>query len=722
MRAFFIGVIAALFASASFAAQDRPPVAPERPVTDNYFGRKVIDPYRWMENRTSPDFVRYILAQGAYARRVLDAIPGLGRLEARVARHTGAGVQVQGVEEAGGLLFFEKRAPHEDTFKLYLRDGQGGPVRLLVDPDRYASNGQHASINYFAPSQDGRKLAYGVSLGGSERGVIRIMDVATGKQWPETIDRADEAGISWLPDGSGFFYKRMAETKARDPETARYLNGRAMLHRLGTDPARDVALIGTGVAGSPPVEPPDIPYIEVQAGTRYAFAQISHGSEPAVELLVAPLAEAMHAHAHWRKIADSPDGVIAYALHGNALYLLTHRDAPRYRVVALDLAAADWKRARTIVPESDRIIEDIEPAADGLYIADLDGGIGRLRRLPYATGKIEEVSLPVQGAVPYPSTDPLEPGAFVGLESWLMPRQWFAIDGNRVSALSLAPPWKEDLAAFASEEVKIRARDGVAVPLSILHRKNFVRDGKAPLWLMGYGAYGIAMVPRFAGNRIALLEDGGVYAVCHVRGGGEFGEAWHLAGMKATKPNTWHDLIDCASYLQAHGYGSPQTTAIEGGSAGGITVGMALVERPDLFRVVFSEYGDSNALRAEFETDGDANALEYGSVKTQAGFRALLAMDALSHVKDGAAYPAVMLTTGLNDPHVAPWQPGKMAARLQEATASGRPVLLRVDADSGHGAGPTKEQGDRLTADQLAFLYSQIGRPAYQAKPNSGRP
>jgi prolyl oligopeptidase len=258
------------------------------------------------------------------------------------------------------------------------------------------------------------------------------------------------------------------------------------------------------------------------------------------------------------------------------------------------------------------------------------------------------------------------------------------------------------------------------VPLSIVHRKDLVRDGKAPLWLMAYGAYSIAMQPRYLAGQLALIEDGGVYAVCHVRGGGEFGEEWHRAGMKATKPNTWRDLIDCAEYLQAHRYGSRATTAIEGGSAGGITVGMAMVERPDLFRVVFSEVGDSNALRAEFETDGEANALEYGSVKTEAGFRALLAADALSHVKDGVAYPAALFTTGLNDPHVAPWQPGKMVARLQKATSGGRPVLLLVDTDAGHGAGPTKLQKDRQTADQMAFLYWQIGKPDYQP-PNYAR-
>lgn len=721
MRTMCLATFVTILVTASYAAVHRPPVAPERPVTDDYFGTKIVDPYRWMENRTAPEFVRYMKAQGAYARQVLDGIPGRERLAARIAAHTGAGVLVAGVQKSGSRIFFLKRTPNEQTLKLYVRDNPHGPDRLLVDPDRYAGGAMHASITYAIPSQDGGRLAFGIALGGSERSVVHVIDVATGKAWPETIGRADQAGVSWLPDGSGFFYKREVQTHPGDPETARYLNARALFHRLGTDPGADIALIGTGVAGSPAIAPPDIPYILVQPGTALAFAQISHGSEPAMELLVAPLAEAMHPGARWKKIADTPDGVTNFALHGNTLYLLTHRNAPRYRVVALDLSAPGRPPARTVVPESGRVIEDIEPAADGLYVADLDGGIGRLRRLVYATGRVEDIPLPVAGSIPYPSTDPLAAGAMVDLESWLLPKQWFAIDGNRVLPMNLAPKWKEDLSAFVAEEVKVRARDGVMVPLSILHRKGFVRDGRAPLLLIGYGAYGIAMEPRFSGNRIAFLEDGGVDAVCHARGGGEFGESWHVAGMKATKPNTWHDLIDCAKYLQARGYASPQTTAIDGGSAGGITVGMAMVERPDLFRVVFSDYGDSNALRAEFETDGDANALEYGSVKTETGFRALLAMDAFSHVKDGVAYPAVLFTTGLNDPHVAPWQPGKMAARLQKATSSGRPVLLRVDPDAGHGAGPTKRQSDRLFADQLAFLYWQTGKHGYQPASHRNR-
>ncbi|HLY06599.1 MAG TPA: prolyl oligopeptidase family serine peptidase, partial [Rhizomicrobium sp.] len=656
----------------------------------------------------------YMLGQGKYARSAIDRIPGRGRLESRVAKLSGAGAIVRGVQTEGGLIFFQKREPSESTYKLFVRDAATGGQRMLVDPDRWSGENTHYAIDWFLPSQHGEKIICALSAGGSEHSVIHVLDVASGRALPETIDRAEFGGVSWLPDASGFFYNRMAKTGPNDPDTAHYLNSRALLHRLGANPDGDVALIGTNIAGSPKVVPSDQPAIFVQPGTDRALAMISHGSEPAIELLVAPLAEAVRPGAHWRKFADSPDGVINVALHGNSIYLLTHKDAPRYRIVALDPGTLDWAHARTVVPESGRVIIDAEPASDGLYIRDLDGGIGRLRMLDWQSGKVHDIVLPVDGTVNGPNTDPLQPGAYFSLQSWLLPEAWYAVQDGRVAPLNLVPKWQADTSAFVSEETRIKARDGTMVPLSIVHRKDLVRDGKAPLWLTGYGSYSIAMQPRYLSGMLALLQDGGVYAACHVRGGGEFGEAWHKAGMQATKPNTWRDLIDCAKYLQGNGYASPATTGIEGGSAGGITVGMALVEEPNLFRAVMSDVGDSNALRAEFETDGDANALEYGSVKTEPGFRALLAMDALSHVKDGLAYPAVLFTTGLNDPHVAPWQPGKMAARLQKATSSRRPILLLVDTDAGHGAGPTKQQLDRQVADHLAFLYWQTGKPGYQ--------
>ena len=690
-----------------------PPVAPVRPFSDQYFGTTVVDPYRWMEDRSSSEFVAYMMAQGAYARAVIDRIPGREKLQERVAAHTGGGVLVTNVKTAGGRIFFLRRAPSENTYKLFVRD-KSATDRLLIDPDRDARPGQHFAIDYYTPAPKGNKVAYGISAGGSEHSVIHIMDTASGKQSTETIDRADYGGLSWISDESGFFYNRMAALKPGNSDTARYLNSRVYLHRVGEDPTKDLALIGTGVPGSPAVVPSDIPFIVAQPGTHMAVALIAHGAEPALEVLIAPLSQASRAEANWRKIADTPDSVTSVALHAEDLYLLTHKDAPRYRIVALSVSDPDWARSRSIVEPSERVVEDMEPAADGLYIRDLDGGLSRLRRYDFSTRELTEITVAAQGTVDGPVTDPLRPGALFGVQGWVLPVQWYRTDRAHTEKVSLTPPWTEDLSAYTSEELKVPARDGVLVPLSIVHRRDVRLDGKGPLWLTGYGAYGYALEPTLAAGHLALLEDGGIFAVCHVRGGGEFGEEWHQAGKKATKPNTFHDLIDCAQYLQAHGYGSPQTTAIAGGSAGGITVGMALVERPDLFRVVFSGVGDSNALRAEYETAGEFNSKEYGSDKTEAGFKGLLAMDALSHVKDGTSYPAVLLTTGLNDPRVAPWQSGKMAARLQAATSSGRPVLLLVDPDAGHGHGSTKLQRDREIADQLAFLYWQIGWPAYQ--------
>jgi prolyl oligopeptidase len=300
------------------------------------------------------------------------------------------------------------------------------------------------------------------------------------------------------------------------------------------------------------------------------------------------------------------------------------------------------------------------------------------------------------------------------MQGWVLAPTVYETRGGEARRTSIIPAWVDDLSAYTSEEVTATAPDGTGIPLSIVYKKGLARDGAHPVWLTGYGAYGIALEPFLASRYFAFLDDGGVFAVAHVRGGGEFGEDWHQGGRLATKPNTYKDLIACAEYLVANRYGAPASLAIEGRSAGGITVGMALTARPDLFRVVFSGVGDSNPLRSENGTDGPANSLEYGSVATEAGFRALLAVDSTQHVKTGVAYPAVMLTTGMNDPRVAPWQVGKMAAHLQAATSSGRPVLLLVDFDAGHGIGSTKDQRDREMADQMAFLYWQIGLPAYQ--------
>jgi len=692
------------------------PVAPATPVVDDYFGTKVTDDYRWMEDRTAPAFVAWARAEDAHARGVLARIPGRAALARRVAARTGGGTVVSGVRAAGGRLFYGKRDPGENTVKLYVRDGDS--ERLLVDPDKMAvASGPHFALDYYEPSDDGARLVYAVSPGGSEASVIHVLDVASGKDAAETIDRAEQGSPSWLPDGKAFFYNRYALLGAGAKETDKYLNSRAYVHVLGTDPSTDIALAGPGVAGSPPVDPVDTPVIYATPGSDQVVLVINHGASPAQTFWVAPLAAARLPGAAWKKVADVDDGVTDVQVHGDRLFLSSLHGAPRAQVLETDARAPDVGHARVVVPAGPRVIEQAIAAADALYVIDLDGGLGRIRRVGYDDGKAADIVLPLAGSVNNVAADASVPGLVFSEQGWVTAPRFFRTVDGRVSPLALAPPWREDLGAYTADEVMATAADGTQIPLSIVHRKDVKPDGSRPVWLTGYGAYGLSLKPALASRFLALLDDGGVYAVAHVRGGGEFGEDWHQAGRLATKTNSHRDLIACAEYLVKQHWTTPALLAIQGGSAGGITVGMALTERPDLFRVVFSNVGDSNALRAEQETDGQANSLEYGTVTIESGFKALYAVDATQHVRAGVRYPAVLLTTGMNDPRVAPWQPGKMAARLQAANPAGRPVLLRVDFDAGHGIGSTKAQRDLEIADEMAFFYWQIGKKGYQPKP-----
>ena len=336
----------------------------------------------------------------------------------------------------------------------------------------------------------------------------------------------------------------------------------------------------------------------------------------------------------------------------------------------------------------------IAAAKDGLYIRAIDGGVGRVKRLSFASNKVEDVPLPFTGSVQEIVTDTTRPGVVFKTEGWAQSPRYlqYVPQKSTVSNTGVIPPATADFSKIEAIEVKARASDGTAIPLSIVYKRGLARDGTAPTLLIGYGAYGSTEDPHFNASNLAWLERGGVYAVAHVRGGGEYGEDWHRAGMKLTKGNTIEDFIGCAEYLVAQGYTSPKRLSGAGSSAGGITIGGAITRRPDLFAAAIDGVGVSDNLRAETMVGGRENTEEFGSVKTKEGFDGLYAMSAYHHVKDGTAYPAVLLTTGVNDARVAPWQSAKMAARLQAATASKRPILLRVEYDSGHGAGTTRSQ------------------------------
>jgi len=693
-----------------------PPVAPVRPVTDNYFGTKVIDPYRWMEDRHDPEFLAWAKGQNDYARATLAAIPNRGKLLQRIQALSGATTLVSGMQLAPGILVYEKRRPGDDVYKLYVRSVVSNAETLLLDPNIGSAKGKHQSIDYFAVSPDGKHVAVGVSEGGSEESVMRILDTTSGNALPERIDRVEYGSPAWSGDSKSFFYNRFVKLAPGAPETAKYLNSGLWLHQIGSAPEKDVAILAVGLNPKVSLSPVDAPFMVTAPGSTQALAVINHGATPESTVYLAPLSQVHDAQTAWVKIADVPEAVANVALRGDDIYLLSHKDASRYKILRMKASDPDFAHAQTVVPASNVVIQDLGVAQDALYFRVLDAGVQKIRRLDFKDNKVADLPKAPVGGIGAFATSPDVAGMLYPVQTWISPQRWIKFDpvAGLASDAGLIPISSVETGAYQAIETQAKAADGTMIPLSIVSRKGVALDGTHPTLLTGYGAYGISLTPSFLSGQLALLEHGGVIAVAHVRGGGEFGEDWHNAGKQGTKPNTYRDLIACAEYLVSKGYTTPARLAIRGGSAGGITVGMALTERPDLFRVVLSDVGDSNALRAEYETDGDANSLEYGSVKTKAGFEALLAVDALHHVKDGTAYPAVLLTTGINDPRVAPWQPGKMAARLQAANTGGRPVLLRVDYDAGHGIGSTRTQRDELQADQGAFMLWQMGDPEFQ--------
>jgi prolyl oligopeptidase len=699
------------------AAQTSPPVAPVREATETYFGQTVVDPYRWMENTKDPQVEAWLKAQNDYTRATLGRIPGRQPLAERVRALDNAGVSVSGVQWANGAYFYYKTEPGSDNRKLFVRERLGETERLLLDPEKRSTQFKHYSIDYFTPSLDGRYVAAGVSVGGSENSVLEILETQTGRSLPDRIDRAQFGAVAWREDGKSFFYNRLAKLKSDSPPTDRYRKSLAYLHTLGADPEAEPPVFGYGVSPKVALTEDDIPFVVFSPACPYAFGVIAHGVQNEATVYAARVEAVSGGKTPWRKIVDVADAVTRLDARANTVYLLTHQDASRFKVISVNLGEAESKPILLVAP-SEVVITGLGVARDALYIQDLDGGIGRLRRVPYSGGKVESVKLPFEGSIASLVTDPRMDGVILQMTSWTRSPLWYTFDPKTGQSKDtrLAPPSPVDFSGIDSAEVKAKSADGTMVPLSIVFAKGIALDGSHPTLLSGYGAYGITIDPGFSPTRLAWLERGGVLAFAHVRGGGEYGEDWHLGGKLLTKQHTIDDFIACAQYLLDKKYTSAKLLAGEGTSAGGIPIGGAITQRPDLFGAALIRVGDSNTLRSETMESGPANVPEFGTVKTEDGFKALYAMDAYQHVKPGTAYPAVLLTTGANDPRVAPWQAAKMTAKLQASTSSGKPVVLRVDYDAGHGLGSTKSQRDEELADEQAFLLWQFGVPEYQPR------
>ena len=685
-----------------------PPAAAIRPVTDTYFGTQLVDPYRWMEDMKSPELQTWMKAQADFTRSALDALPGRAALEVRIKQLDHAGDRVYSGQEWGGRWFYYKRAQDHELPRYCVRDGLGGAERVLVDPESMASDGKHFALDWAYPSPDGKLVAYGLSPSGSEASVLHVLDVATGKPLADTIDRAQFGNVAWL-DARHFTYTRLQKLAADAPQTDKYKRATAYEHELGRDSDKDPAMFGAGVIPEIPVKDTEVGLMSAPYGSRWVFAIPGDGVRNEFTLYAAPKASLSGAKTPWKKIVDVGDDVINFDVRGDDVYLLTHHGASRFKIVKTSLTKPDFAKAAVVMPESNVVIRTLGVARDALYAFVLDAGIWRIRKVAVGGAKVEDVPLPFDGAIDDNFTRSDRPGPIFLLVGWTVSPRIYAYDTKtkKLEDTGLAPPSPVDFSSVTSEEVRVKSADGTMVPMSLVHAKEFARDGSHPTWLEGYGGYGITIDPSFSPTRLAWIEKRGLLAFCHVRGGGELGEDWHKDGMLQKKQHTIDDMIACAEWLVDGKYTTSRRLAGEGTSNGGITIGGAITQRPELFAAALIRVGVSNPLRFE-ETENVLNIPEYGSVKTEDGFKGLHAMDPYLHVKDGTKYPAILLTTGATDPRVAPWQVTKMAARLQAATSSDKPVLLRVDYDAGHGLGSTAAQRDAELADEDAFLLSQF--------------
>jgi len=716
MKAFAI-----LLVLASGMACAAPPPAPRADVVDSYFGTPVADPYRPLENTADPAVAAWMKAMAAHTETTLARIAGRDTLLARLRELDAARSALVGQvsRTRSGWWVYERRDANQNAFRIVARRGLHGREHTLADPaERERATGTPHAVNYFSLAPDGRHLAYGISAGGSEEAVLHVVEVPSGRHVGEPISHAELGGLAWSNDGRTLFFNRLDPTATA---AKKYDHSTAYALAVGAPFAKARALVGPQTR-SFVVRPSETPQVRMTSDGRWLLALLEDGVRNEIRVALAPASQLGRAEPQWRLIVESADGVTDVAYGHGRLYALTHLDAPRSRIVAGPVERFNVATAATVVPAGERVLNTIVAAHDGVYFDAREGNAKQLWKLPFGTdAKPQRIALPLAGTFRlrvggWRAADGALPGALIALEDWTHATQWLEVRANgtlRNTGLQPRGPYDAP-AGIETSEVLVASHDGARVPLSIIHRKGLALDGSAPTLLTGYGAYGSTFEPRFAVHRLTWIERGGVIAVANPRGSGVFGQPWYEAGKLANKPNTWKDMIACAEHLIARGYTKPARLAIEGRSAGGIAAGRAATERPDLFAAAVPQVGVLDMLRAELEPNGPPNIPEFGSHTTEAGFRALLAMSTYHQLRDGVAYPAVLLTHGVNDPRVAVWHSTKTAARWIDASTSGRPVLLRLDYAAGHGVGSTRDQAQRERADIYAFLLWQMGVPGFE--------
>jgi prolyl oligopeptidase len=702
--------VAGLLVPSSLSASIEYPTTPQREEIHTYGTVRLSDPFAWLEEHTAPEAEAWFRAQDALTRSSIAAMPDRPALFERIKQIDEAKtVEIYSFNRRGERYFYLRREVGEEVGRLFVQEGLEGEGRLLVDPNAHATSDMIHAIEWYSPSPDGSLVAVGIAPGGSEIPVLYLINTTSGEVSPTTIDRV-QWGISWLEDGSGFTYTQLRPQDPSEERVEWYKRKPSKFHRLGTSPENDPVLVSYDENRLPGQSAVDTPVVFAIPESRWSVAMLSHGVDRSRTVFVAEGADFSNpASIEWRPLIRRSDKVESFNVHGDRIFMLSALDAPRFRILEADIPTFAQSSPRVLVPEGAAVLTGLTILGERLYVTSMEGGVDAIAvmDLEDSGGSLEPIELPLIGRVTLLSNDYRMEDVYIGLTSWAQAPAYYRYDPatGAVEMSGIRPLGPYDAPeGIVVERLLVPSHDGVEVPLTIMHHESVALDGSNPTILYGYGAYGNSMRPAFGPTRLAWLERGGVYAVAHVRGGGEFGKEWHAGGHKSTKRNSWLDFHACAEYLIERGYASAGTIGAMGGSMGGVLVGRAVTSRPELYGAVVSNVGNHNPVRNHRRANGPANYPEYGNPLDPEEFPYVLAMDSYFAVRPGVTYPPALITSGFNDARVDPWMPGKFAARLQTTDPVGGPFFLRVEFSAGHGGVARSDVWEEI-ADTYAFLF-----------------
>jgi prolyl oligopeptidase len=693
------------------------PPSPKSPVVDTVFGRIIVDDYRWMEDMVAPETQRWLKSQADYTMSVLNRIPGRDQLISDFqALDKLKPASIGYIIREGGRYFFSKTLPGENVGKLYFREVKTGQDIILFDPNAYTGGKKQITFNY-RPSKDGKKVALRINeAGNADISLVKILNVDSKKFYNDSLYPVGGVG-SWTPDSRGFIYSGLQTSD--NTSTQLFLDMESKYHELGTDQKEDRILASRKHDPALAMRPSTPPMVDITEDGKYLVLGFwGDGAQDENRMFYAAYDDLLKTSIAWKPLVKREDLVRMLTIYRDSVYMLTRKDAPNYKILVRHISETSNAKARVVLPETDMVTEYFTFSKDYMYIKSTDGINSYIKQYDIARGDHKNVILPHSGTA-WPGTfDVKSNDCFINLSSWSRPWTIYELEPGTLKTTYSNFNVKADypgLDDIVIEEVGAKSHDGTIVPLSIYYNKKIKRDGKSIVFMHGYGSYGASINPYFEPMDLPLLNRGVIMAVAHVRGGGEKGFNWQKGGYKATKPNTWKDFNACGEYLVEHKYSSPGLIIGKGTSAGGIMIGMAMLERPELFAAAINDVSVSNPLRGENRPNGLMDAKEFGTARDSVEAMGLIAMDAYLNVKEGVKYPAVLAVCGINDTRVPFWQPGKLAARMQSKNPGNKPVLLLVHYDSGHWT-EEKTVQFRNTANELGFALWQAGHEDFKIR------